>query len=128
MAEQDAYMLRKRLEQCGDPEVLQARLDVLKEKNRQIENSLSSETKLKMDLFSALGEAKRDISIKSCKLLISYNATYKSVYFDKLWIKTHFSDILLFMFQMNCNPRIKRSRLSDKRLLKFWPSCQETEE
>ena len=48
MAEQDAYMLRKRLEQCGDPEVLQARLDVLKEKNRQIENSLSSETKLKM--------------------------------------------------------------------------------
>ena len=67
MAEQDAYMLRKRLEQCGDPEVLQARLDVLKEKNRQIENSLSSETKLKMDLFSALGEAKRDISIKSCK-------------------------------------------------------------
>lgn len=67
MAEQDAYMLRKRLEQCGDPEVLQARLDVLKEKNRQIENSLSSETKLKMDLFSALGEAKREISIKTCK-------------------------------------------------------------
>ena len=67
MAEQDAYMLRKRLEQCGDPEVLQARLDVLKEKNRQIENSLSSESKLKMDLFSALGEAKRDISMKSCK-------------------------------------------------------------
>merc|ERR1719511_433921 len=68
MAAQDAYMLRKRLEQCGDPEVLQARLDVLKEKNRQIENSLSSETKLKMDLFSALGEAKRDISIKSYEL------------------------------------------------------------
>ena len=70
MAEQDAYMLRKRLEQCGDPEVLQARLDVFKEKNRQIENSLSAETKLKMDLFSALGEAKREISIKSCKFII----------------------------------------------------------
>jgi len=68
MAEQDAYMLRKRLEQCGDPEVLQARLDVFKEKNRQIENSLSAETKLKMDLFSALGEAKREISIKSYEL------------------------------------------------------------
>lgn len=68
MAEQDAYMLRKRLEQCGDPEVLQARLDVLKEKNRQIENSLSSETKLKMDLFSALGDAKREISIKTYDL------------------------------------------------------------
>ena len=68
MAEQDAYMLRNRVEQCGDPEVLQARLDHLKEKNRQIENSLSSETKLKMDLFSALGEAKREISIKTCKL------------------------------------------------------------
>ena len=67
MAEQDAYMLRNRVEQCGDPEVLQARLDHLKEKNRQIENSLSSETKLKMDLFSALGEAKREISIKTCK-------------------------------------------------------------
>lgn len=68
MAEQDAYMLRNRVEQCGDPEVLQARLDHVKEKNRQIENSLSSETKLKMDLFSALGEAKREISIKTYDL------------------------------------------------------------
>merc|ERR1719384_1594790 len=68
MAEQDAYMLRNRVEQCGDPEFLQARLDHLKEKNRQIENSLSSETKLKMDLFSALGEAKREISIKTYDL------------------------------------------------------------
>ena len=67
VAEQDAYMLRKRLEQSGDPDVLVARLEVMKEKNRQIENSLSSETKLKMDLFSALGEAKREIAIKSCK-------------------------------------------------------------
>ena len=35
----------------------------LQEKNLQLEKSLSSETKLKMDLFSALGDAKRELSI-----------------------------------------------------------------
>lgn len=35
----------------------------LKDKNAQLETSLSAETKLKMDLFSALGEAKRQFSI-----------------------------------------------------------------
>jgi hypothetical protein len=35
----------------------------MQEKNSQLEKSLSSETKLKMDLFSALGDAKRELSI-----------------------------------------------------------------
>ena len=65
-------MLRKRVEAAGDPpEILAARLENMKEKCRQIENSLSSETKVKMDLFSALGEAKREIAIKTCKYICS---------------------------------------------------------
>jgi len=45
----------------------------LQEKNSQLEKSLSSETKLKMDLFSALGDAKRELSITSCKLTVILN-------------------------------------------------------
>jgi hypothetical protein len=39
----------------------------MQEKNSQLEKSLSSETKLKMDLFSALGDAKRELSIATGK-------------------------------------------------------------
>ncbi len=63
-AEQEAYMLRKYKETHGDPEVLVAALKATQEKKNQLEQSLSAETKLKMDLFSALGEAKRDLGIQ----------------------------------------------------------------
>ena len=43
----------------------------MQEKNAQLEKSLSSETKLKMDLFSALGDAKRELSIASGKTMYS---------------------------------------------------------
>lgn len=49
----------------------------MQEKNKQIENSLSAETKLKMDLFSALSDAKRELSIKQRKTL---------GYFDSMFI------------------------------------------
>ena len=39
-------------------------LKATQEKKDLLEQSLSAETKVKMDLFSALGEAKRDISMK----------------------------------------------------------------
>lgn len=73
-AEQEVFVLRKYKEMHGDPEVLLSTVKALTEKNNQIEKSLSSETKLKMDLFSAFGETKRDLSIK------------QGIYIHKKWI------------------------------------------
>ncbi len=68
-AEQEVFVLRKYKETHGDPEELIQALKAMQEKNTQIEKSLSSETKLKMDLFSALGDAKRELGIKQGKKL-----------------------------------------------------------
>ena len=38
-------------------------LEAMQEKNLMLENSLSAETKLKLDLFSALGDVKRQLEI-----------------------------------------------------------------
>jgi len=67
-AEREAYQLRSYKEIHGDPEVLVNALKGVQEKNRQLECKLSDETKLKMDLFSALGEAKREICIRESQL------------------------------------------------------------
>lgn len=42
-------------------------LAAMQDKNTHLENSLSAETRLKLDLFSALGEAKREIEILKSK-------------------------------------------------------------
>ncbi|XP_040573999.1 macoilin-1 isoform X1 [Lepeophtheirus salmonis] len=63
-AEQEIYVLRKYKESHGDPEQLVSTLNALRDKNSSLESSLSSVTKLKMDLFSALGEARRDLSLR----------------------------------------------------------------
>merc|ERR1719188_2692571 len=52
------------METHGDPEVLVMALKATQEKKDLLEQSLSAETKVKMDLFSALGEAKRELSMK----------------------------------------------------------------
>jgi len=67
-AEREAYQLRSYKEVHGDPEVLVNALKGVQEKNRQLEIKLSEETKVKLDLFSALGEAKREISIRESQL------------------------------------------------------------
>ena len=38
-------------------------LSAMQDKNTHLENSLSAETRVKLDLFSALGEAKRQLEI-----------------------------------------------------------------
>lgn len=43
-------------------------LSTLKDKNAHLEHSLSAETRIKLDLFSALGEAKRQLEIKLSNL------------------------------------------------------------
>jgi hypothetical protein len=54
----------------GDPEKLMVALSKAQNNQEQLEVSLSSETKIKMDLFSALGEAKRQLQIRESMLMV----------------------------------------------------------
>lgn len=54
-------------EQLRDTEILMSALATMQEKNAHLENSLSAETRIKLDLFSALGEAKRQLEIRESK-------------------------------------------------------------
>ncbi|KAG7209041.1 hypothetical protein KM043_015201 [Ampulex compressa] len=47
-----------------ESEMLLAALSALQDKNAHLENSLSAETRIKLDLFSALGEVKRQLEIR----------------------------------------------------------------
>jgi len=49
---------------------LMSALSAMQDKNMQLEKNLSSETRLKMDLFAALGDAKRELEINK-SLLVS---------------------------------------------------------
>lgn len=48
-------------------EVLMSALAAMQEKNTTLEKNLSAETRVKLDLFSALGEAKRQLEIRESK-------------------------------------------------------------
>lgn len=48
-------------------EVLMAALAAMQDKTHHLENSLSAETKLKMELLSAFGESKRQLEIQCRK-------------------------------------------------------------
>ena len=67
-AEEEINHLRKS-QGRGDPEKLMAALNASQTQQEQLEHSLSSETKIKMDLFSALGEAKRQLQIRENMLM-----------------------------------------------------------
>ena len=56
--------LRQYRDNQSDTEVLMSALSAMQDKAAHLETSLSAETKLKLDLFSALGEAKRQIEIQ----------------------------------------------------------------
>ncbi|XP_001604294.1 macoilin-1 isoform X2 [Nasonia vitripennis] len=51
-------------ENHSESEIILGALNALQDKNTHLENSLSAETRIKLDLFSALGEAKRQLEIK----------------------------------------------------------------
>lgn len=55
------------VEQLHDTDILMSALSAMQEKNTHLENSLSAETRIKLDLFSALGEAKRQLEIRDSK-------------------------------------------------------------
>merc|ERR1711976_837453 len=86
----------------GDPQVLYVSLTKMKDKNMQIEKSLSSETKIKMDLFSALGEAKREISIKTQELAMKNG--------ENAELKQKIAEILAVMPQSSNSDRGRGSK------------------
>ncbi|KAK0144881.1 Macoilin-1 [Merluccius polli] len=55
--------LRKYKENEKDTDVLMSALSAMQDKTQHLENSLSAETRIKLDLFSALGDAKRQLEI-----------------------------------------------------------------
>lgn len=69
--DREAQCLRQYKDNHGDTEVLMSALSAMQDKNAHLENSLSAETRLKLDLFSALGEAKRQLEIAQSKCLES---------------------------------------------------------
>lgn len=48
-------------------EVLMSALAALQDKNSTLEKNLSAETRVKLDLFSALGDAKRQLEVDKSK-------------------------------------------------------------
>lgn len=51
-------------ESHGETEILLNAFSALQDKTNHLENSLSAETRIKLDLFSALGEVNRKLEIK----------------------------------------------------------------
>lgn len=62
-AERETQSLRQYKDSHGDTEILMSALSAMQEKNAHLEHSLSAETRLKLDLFSALGDTKRQLEI-----------------------------------------------------------------
>ncbi|XP_049831279.1 macoilin [Schistocerca gregaria] len=63
-AEREMQTLRQYKETHNESEILMSALSAMQDKNAHLENSLSAETRIKLDLFSALGEAKRQLEIR----------------------------------------------------------------
>lgn len=60
-------------------------LSAMQDKTQHLENSLSAETRIKLDLFSALGDAKRQLEIAQGQpenhYLFSFNLRWGTAYF-----------------------------------------------
>ena len=54
-------------ESQADTEVLYQHLAQIRERNAHLQDNLSAETRIKLDLFSALGEVKRQLEIANSK-------------------------------------------------------------
>ena len=65
---QEVMSLRKATGAHGDPEALAQALVVAKDEKVQLEHKLSCETKVKMDLLAAYGEARRELEEKPTAL------------------------------------------------------------
>ncbi|KAL0275614.1 UNVERIFIED_CONTAM: hypothetical protein PYX00_003417 [Menopon gallinae] len=63
-SEREIQSLRQYRDNHSETEILMSALSAMQDKTTHLENSLSAETKIKLDLFSALGEAKRQLEIR----------------------------------------------------------------
>lgn len=68
-------------------------LAAMKEKNMMLQKSLSAETRLKLDLFSALGEAKRRIEILNGTFI------FISIIIDRAKIQLHIQYAAITLIQ-----------------------------
>lgn len=57
------FQTLKYRESQTDTEALYQHLSQLRERNAQLQDSLSAETRIKLDLFSALGEVRRQLEL-----------------------------------------------------------------
>ena len=71
--------LRQYKEKQTDTDVLIAALTSMQDKTCHLETSLSAETRLKLDLFSALGDAKRQIEITQGERLDEVTGSVRSI-------------------------------------------------
>jgi phage shock protein A len=68
--ERETQALHQKRGECqSETEVLMSALGAIQDKNAHLETSLSAETRLKLDLFSALGDAKRQLEIQQSLLM-----------------------------------------------------------
>lgn len=66
--------VRNRESTQADAEMLMNALAAMQDKNTTLEKNLSAETRVKLDLFSALGAAKRQLEISDSMLHRFVNA------------------------------------------------------
>lgn len=64
----EAQTLRHYKNSQEDTEILMSALSAMQDKTQHLESSLSAETRLKLDLFSALGDAKRHLEISQAHI------------------------------------------------------------
>lgn len=64
-------------------------LSAMQDKTQHLENSLSAETRIKLDLFSALGDAKRQLEIAQGRPVV-FDTYIRLLPFTSLGSLTHF--------------------------------------
>ena len=75
--ERENINLRQYKDSQSGAEVLMSALSAMQEKHTHLETSLSAETRVKLDLFSALGEAKRQLEISQSEFYFTLSSSCK---------------------------------------------------
>ena len=79
VAEAEAYDFKKQAREHGDPKKLSLNFEMLKSQKHEIEKKLDAEVKIKLDLFSALGNAKRQLRDQDGKKMLVHHILENSL-------------------------------------------------
>lgn len=98
-------------------------LSAMQDKTQHLENSLSAETRIKLDLFSALGDAKRQLEIAQGQPdfhkqhIYSHTILRTYKYFWEPYSRSYLTDLLMSVFRSDPaeGPGDKRSEAEDSR-------------